>query len=59
MQRDYQPINETVEELKLRLTYQPITLFKWQMYAAQTMRNKWMSTLIGTQSLFHYFSFIV
>lgn len=47
MQRDYEPLNDTVEELELRLTYQPLSLFKWQIYAAQTMKNKWASSLMG------------
>ena len=29
--------------LNLSLTYSPMSLFKWQMYAAQGMRNKWYS----------------
>lgn len=33
--------------LNLTLTYSPISLFKWQMYAAQSMRNKWTS-MLGT-----------
>lgn len=40
MLRDYTPINDTVEELELCLTIQPLSLFKWQMYAAQSMRDK-------------------
>ncbi|XP_033224696.1 cleft lip and palate transmembrane protein 1 homolog [Belonocnema kinseyi] len=48
MQRDYQPINDTVKELELRLTYQPLSLFKWQIYTAQNMRNKWTSSLLGS-----------
>ncbi|XP_043263758.1 cleft lip and palate transmembrane protein 1 homolog isoform X1 [Colletes gigas] len=47
MQRDYQPLNETVKELELRLTYQPLSLFKWQIYIAQTIRNTWTSSLMG------------
>ncbi|KOX68196.1 Cleft lip and palate transmembrane protein 1 like protein [Melipona quadrifasciata] len=47
MQRDYQPLNDTIKELELKLTYQPLSLFKWQIYAAQTMRNKWTSSLMG------------
>ena len=31
--------------LNLTLTYSPISLFRWQMYAAQSMRNKWTSVL--------------
>ncbi|KAK7104349.1 putative lipid scramblase CLPTM1 [Littorina saxatilis] len=42
---DYMPVNETVKVLNLTLTYSPISLFKWQMYAAQSMRNKWTSML--------------
>ncbi|XP_014250283.1 cleft lip and palate transmembrane protein 1 homolog [Cimex lectularius] len=38
--RDYQPINETVESLELRITYQPLSLFKWQMYCAHSMKSK-------------------
>lgn len=47
MGRDYQPINSTVNELELRLTYQPLSLFKWQLYAAQAMKNKWTSNILG------------
>ncbi|XP_015430748.1 PREDICTED: cleft lip and palate transmembrane protein 1 homolog [Dufourea novaeangliae] len=50
MQRDYQPLNDTVKELELRLTYQPLSLFKWQIYAAQSMRNKWTSSFMGESS---------
>ncbi|XP_076464340.1 putative lipid scramblase CLPTM1 [Babylonia areolata] len=42
---DYMPINDTTKVLNLTLTYNPISLFKWQMYAAQSMRNKWTSML--------------
>ncbi|KAK6181369.1 hypothetical protein SNE40_009235 [Patella caerulea] len=41
LQRDYLPVNETTKVLNFTLTYSPISLFKWQMYAAQSMRNKW------------------
>lgn len=37
--RDYQPINETTEWLDLQLTYQPLTMFRWQLYVAQGMRS--------------------
>lgn len=47
MQRDYRPINKTTEVLELRLSYQPLSLFKWQLYSAQTMRNKWTSNIVG------------
>ncbi|XP_064624010.1 putative lipid scramblase CLPTM1 [Lineus longissimus] len=45
MNSDYMPINETVHELNFTLTFTPISLFKWQMYAAQGMRSKWYSVL--------------
>lgn len=38
MARDYHPLNES---LTLRVTFQPLTLFKWQLYAAQGMRQSW------------------
>ncbi|KAJ8668702.1 hypothetical protein QAD02_010365 [Eretmocerus hayati] len=50
MQRDYQPLNNSVKELELRITYEPLSLFKWQLYAAQTMRNKWTSSILGDTS---------
>lgn len=28
-------------ELNFSLTFAPMSLFKWQIYAAQSMRNKW------------------
>ncbi|XP_059485713.1 putative lipid scramblase CLPTM1 [Neocloeon triangulifer] len=47
MQRDYQPINDTTLELKLQVTFQPLSLLRWQLYAAQSMRNKWTSGVFG------------
>lgn len=49
MQRDYQPLNSSVKELELRLVYQPLSLLKWQIYAAQSIRNKWSSSVLGMQ----------
>ncbi|XP_072939333.1 putative lipid scramblase CLPTM1 [Epargyreus clarus] len=40
MLRDYVPINKTTTKLQLQLTYQPLSLFKWQLYTAQAMRDK-------------------
>ncbi|CAG4975576.1 unnamed protein product [Parnassius apollo] len=40
MMRDYVPINKTTTKLTLQLTYQPLSLFKWQLYTAQAMRDK-------------------
>lgn len=42
---DYMPINETTKTLELHLTYSPISLFRWQMYESQRMRQKWFSVL--------------
>lgn len=47
MLRDYQPINGTTDMLELTLTYQPLSLFKFQLYAAQGMKNKWTSSMFG------------
>lgn len=47
MLRDYQPINSTTKVLELTLTFQPLSLFKWQLYAAQAMKNKWTSNFLG------------
>lgn len=47
MLRDYLPINDTITELELTLTFHPLSLFKFQLYAAQGMRNKWTSSLLG------------
>lgn len=40
MARDYKPLNET---LSLQLTFQPLSLFKWQLYAAQSMRQNYFN----------------
>ena len=37
---DYIPLNETVTHVNLSITYTPMSLFKWQLYASQQMRNK-------------------
>ncbi|GFO07340.1 cleft lip and palate transmembrane protein 1-like [Plakobranchus ocellatus] len=42
---DYMPVNDTTKVLNLTLTYSPMSLFKWQLYAAQGMRNKWVNML--------------
>ncbi|XP_071439565.1 putative lipid scramblase CLPTM1 [Hetaerina americana] len=47
MLRDYQPINHTTKELQLMLTFQPLSLFRWQLYTAQAMRNKWTVNMLG------------
>merc|ERR1719225_1601407 len=51
LNRDYQPINSSTPLLNLTLTFQPLSLFKWQMYSAQTMRNRFnmLSGLMGEE----------
>lgn len=43
--RDYKPINSSVSKLPLLLTFQPLTMFRWQLYTAQAMRSRWTSFL--------------
>jgi len=57
--RDYMPLNETVEELELNLEFQPLSLWKMQMFMMQEQGYKshpmysWMSDdLIPEQSLY-------
>lgn len=45
LRRDYQPINDTVKELELFLTFSPLSMFRWQLYTAQAMRSRWTSVL--------------
>uniref|UniRef100_A0A158PCR9 Cleft lip and palate associated transmembrane protein 1 n=1 Tax=Angiostrongylus cantonensis TaxID=6313 RepID=A0A158PCR9_ANGCA len=45
---EYMPINDTVKEITLRISYQPLSLFKYQLYASQNMRNKW-SSMLGSE----------
>ncbi|KAK2191759.1 hypothetical protein NP493_46g04029 [Ridgeia piscesae] len=40
---EYMPINSSTPVLNFTLTMSPMSLFKWQLYAAQVMRNKWSS----------------
>ncbi|XP_021917519.1 cleft lip and palate transmembrane protein 1 homolog [Zootermopsis nevadensis] len=47
MFREYQPINKTTTTLELSLTSQPLSLFKWQIYSAHAMRNKWTVNWLG------------
>ncbi|XP_039951246.1 putative lipid scramblase CLPTM1 [Bactrocera neohumeralis] len=47
LQREYFPINETTPDLDLHITFQPLSMFKWQLYAAQQMKNKWGGNMLG------------
>ena len=51
LNRDYQPINNTTPLLNLTLTFQPLSMFKWQMYSAQTMRNRFEEYLMNTEQI--------
>ncbi|CAI5455382.1 unnamed protein product [Caenorhabditis angaria] len=42
---DYMPINETVKQINLTVTFYPLSLFKYQMYASQNMRSQWSGML--------------
>lgn len=44
---EYTPINETVKQLSLTITYSPLSLFKWQLYASQQNQAKWSQMLGG------------
>ena len=46
------PINKSVKTLNLTVTYQPISMFKWQMYSAQDMRNRFniMASLMSEEN---------
>ncbi|XP_043536836.1 cleft lip and palate transmembrane protein 1 homolog isoform X2 [Chiloscyllium plagiosum] len=41
LQKDYFPINASLEKLPLRMTYCPLSLWKWQLYAAQSTKSPW------------------
>jgi len=52
LNKEYMPINKTVKTLNLTVTYQPISMFKWQMYSAQDMRNRFniMASLMAEEN---------
>uniref|UniRef100_A0AAQ4PUX9 CLPTM1 regulator of GABA type A receptor forward trafficking n=1 Tax=Gasterosteus aculeatus aculeatus TaxID=481459 RepID=A0AAQ4PUX9_GASAC len=41
LQKDHFPINDTLTTLPLRLSYCPLSLWRWQLYAAQNARSPW------------------
>jgi len=51
LNREYQPINSTTPVLNVTLTFQPLSMFKWQMYSAQNMRNRFnmLGNLMGEE----------
>jgi hypothetical protein len=48
---DYQIINSATPLLNLTLTFQPLSMFRWQLYSAQTLRNRFnvMGSLMGEE----------
>jgi len=51
LNRDYMPINSTTPVVNLTLTFQPLSMFKWQMYSAQQLRNRFnvLGNLMGEE----------
>merc|ERR1719290_516482 len=51
LNREYQPINSTTTSLNLTLIFQPLSMFKWQMYSAQAMKNRFnvLGNLMGEE----------
>jgi len=51
LNRDYQPINSSTPVLNLTITFQPLSMFKWQMYSAQTLKNRFnmLGNLMGEE----------
>ena len=54
LNKDYWVLNDTVTEFNMTLTFNHLSMFKWQMYAAQSVKNKWMmgalSEAVGDES---------
>ena len=45
------PINSSTPIVNLTLTFQPLSMFKWQMYSAQQLRNRFnvLGNLMGEE----------
>ncbi|XP_073742791.1 putative lipid scramblase CLPTM1 isoform X1 [Callorhinus ursinus] len=41
LQKDYYPINESLASLPLRVSFCPLSLWRWQLYAAQSTKSPW------------------
>lgn len=54
LNKDYWALNETVSEFNMTLTFNHLSMFKWQMYAAQSVKKQWMmgalSEAVGDES---------
>jgi len=48
--RDYKPITETTTDLELMITYKPLSLLKWQMLAAHSMRSKYTTSFFQDET---------
>ena len=48
---DYQLINSSTSLLNLTMTFHPLSMFRWQLYSAQTLRNRFniMGNLMGEE----------
>lgn len=44
-------MNETTPILPIHITLAPLSLFKWQLYAAQTAKKTWFNQLMATSML--------
>jgi len=51
LNRDYQPINSSTPMVNLTITFQPLSMFKWQMYSAQQLRSRFnvLGNLMGEE----------
>lgn len=47
LNRDYYAINDSLTTLPLFITFQPLSVFKWQIYLAQSMKNSMMTSFVG------------
>lgn len=50
LNKDYWAINDTVTSFNLTISFNHLSMFKWQMYAAQSMKHQWMMGAL-TESL--------
>lgn len=41
LQKDYFPINASLQHLPFRLSFCPLSLWRWQLYAAQSTKSPW------------------
>ena len=41
LQKDYFPINDSLRRLPFRLSFCPLSLWRWQLYAAQSSKSPW------------------